>query len=507
MTTVILRPTGIATGSGSDTDIVQNAVDAAADGDTLILKARKQSDEPSGPVTPWFFAKPYAPGAHVALVSSPSGSFDANGMYTHLAVGVYDKQLTIKGDTGTSNEPITVIKGAVDQTAYMAIMDLFYTDFDPARLPGAGFVFGGGLTGKKCKIENILFKYIGSDFALFATCPMDVLNCRFEFVSVGPHLMKDNRYLGGSLIKDCRLSDCDYRGFVALGNDTEFEDCAVTGLSSAWTASAPNLFVLDMFLGWAGPWQSFLQTNTHKNVRLRRCSVDFTGSIVQPQSVVVMANSNDVVGVVENVRVEDCTFTNLAPFGNAIVVGALANRPSSIAKSCVVSGNTFTGCNQEGPRGHIHVRGARTGATPTDCLISDNTFVDCQNGPAVFFLRANSCQCVKNEYSDSDLPTNEVDGFTSAIFLNLSSNCTVYEKKQDFPTDVGVEYYATDVNGYNNLITGKNLPHMAKPQDIVSAQLQSADLLASRAAKIVALKRRNTRMSLEEAAREEADID
>ena len=471
MATVTLRPTG----TTADEAAIATAVAAAVDGDILVLKARKQSDEPAGPVTPWHFVDGTS-GMGTAIYRTPSGTLDFNDPYP-LAIGVDSKQITIKGDVDGSNVPITLLKGvytgngdAADLHAYMLKMAQYYVAFDLQYLSGAFFVAGGP---KKVRFENLSFKFI-SHSGIFACCPIEIVNCRWDYCGIGVHYFKDNRYTGQSLIQDCVVSNSDWRPYMACGSDIEIRNCSITGLSSEWTDPAHNvvgtgnLWLPDGFwaygadtTGW-GEALELTQLVEHKNVYMVGCSVDFTGSVFPLDQAICMAdNFGFNVSDVENVVVDSCSVTGVEAVNGPVVRGSL------FADSCSVVNYTFTDCASTF-RAIVLLRGWGYGEEASNCLVANNIYNECKYGPAELFLFANSCQSVKNDYTDSELPTNAVDDFASCIVLLNSSNNTIFETGKFPAGQGGAKFHVSDLDGYNNRIVGTSANKVEKPAGIGS---------------------------------------
>ena len=477
MTTVTLRPTGINGGAGDDYEILQTAINAASDGDVLLLKARKLADEPAGPITPWFAdkslaeAKALGPAAHAPLLTTPSGSFDwladneAIGL-TNSAWGIDSKQLTLKGDVDGSNNPITLVKGAVDQAAHMTNLVNYYAAFDLSFKRGSAIFTGGN---KLVRFENLLFKYNMTE-GIFAVSPYEIVNCRWDFCSCGIHGFVDNRHLGNSLVADCQVSNCDWRPYVLLGNDITIRNSKVTGLTTAGNVWNPiiatgNLFLPDLSIAYSADttgWGSIfdlLDIKEHKRALMTGCDFDFTGSAVQPATGVSISDNYGVPGGTSDIVIENNTFTKIEAWAYSVIIGAYND-----TQACSVTANTFTECS--GALGIVSFLGWDYGYEALDCLSSDNTFVDCVAGPAEYFLFTNSCQSIKNDYIGSELPTNAVDIFASCIVLDSSSNCTVFETGR-FPAGQGGPIkHVSDLNGYNNRIVGTSANKVEKPAGI-----------------------------------------
>ena len=473
-----------------------------ADGDTLLLKARKQADYPSGALAPWIMNRPIE---DYGVPSCPLSTFDleveANDPYSswyfNIAnLPIKDMRVTILGEVDGNNVPITQVCGGSSQEDYMGSVLRFYQgmmagNLDYLQMQGGGFFLSGT---KQITFRNLLTKHIGNFSHFGAPANVEYDNCQWDYCNMGPHLMRDNRLGGSILIKDCKVANCDWRPCQIEGNNVTIQGTEIKGLSSAWAdaIATGGVYLPEIFFGWGakatGFWWDNVDLRERKNILVSNCTVDFTDSLMQPFIGSSEGNANDIEAVVENVRIEDCEFIGLVPWGNAVIEVAWAGEDCATPRSCSATGNTMTNCgsgsnNPAFPSaGLIIVNGEGATAKPSDCLVSDNTFEDCVNGPAVFLRNTSSSQVVKNNYTDSGLPTIASGAFNSAIVLAGCDNCTVYEKKQDFPTHDDVEDYTTDIDGYHNLITGKN-PKAAKAEDRGQSVRHGAHIDQQRAAR------------------------
>ena len=444
------------------------------DGDTLLLKARKQADEPSGAITPWMFLKqltdePWAFQSYGGVITEARYGMPVN---IGMPVVITGQRITISGEA-SNGVPITVIQGAKDQAAFLDKLQTTYLSNFWQGFGSCSFF----ATGKAyVDFKDLSFKYMNSYLAGI-TCwgaALNFDNLHVDFADVGLDIWKDNRFTAPVSVKDCEFRNIANYALYLVGNVAGgvVENCKFygnpvdLGLTDLlgygtywWALSARTLG------GYVASWLEGDDSDYTKqaDLEIRECLFDFTGSTMHPYDACWVRASS---GETKNVSVVDCQF--IGHIGTTALNFGIDDHGGGpgVLQSCSASGNTFTGCSAG--YGILHAYGYNDGVTvekASDVLFTDNTFVDSVQGvgPQVDLWNCTSSQIVKNEYKDSGVPTKAVDAYLSAIVLESCDHGTVYEKKQSFPTSRSVEDYVTDVNGYENTVITVKMNGMIAP--------------------------------------------
>ena len=435
---IVIYPTGVPEGPNSDTDIIQNAVDAASDGDVIILKSVNSAGVP----TSWYLAKTWTPDAPVVLMRGATGTYDyyrdlegnpwpPEMRINYQVIGVDSKQLTFKGDSDGKTE----IKYAEDQEAYLTALTQFYTDYSMTNISGAGFLLAGP---KTIRFEGLTFKYNSWSPIWAYAAPFEVVNCKFDYCDNPINSDFDNRYPGRCLVSGCSFANYTYGAIFFWGGKITIEGCHFAGTDFDMPG-ASLLAIINGIALWDelilyipdGTNVGLFDLHRLEDVHVKGCAFDFTGSHIQPRRAVSVARS--LGGIINDVSVEKCAFTNVAPMLyciEAAVTFDVGTGPA-FATSCSAVGNSFIGCS--GPLGIIFAGGTTWTSRPSNCLVSNNTFVNC-DGPAVYFNTTNNCQSMNNDYAQSRLPGWSV-GNGCVLLDTLVTNSTITEHNFPAATD------------------------------------------------------------------------
>ena len=373
-----------------DTGIIQAAVNAAPEGGVILLKSVNNGvnyapEYAPGAPTPWFLKKQRTTEQFVIRPPAPELTTDFyEGMFppnTGLVIGIDDKTLIIKGEVDRNGAPLTVIKGMENETAYIDTIRSYYQTWDPAYEPSGAFYTTGG---KVVRFESLSFKYMASYSATIMSFSnaVEIVNCKFDFTDLTVEVLKDDRYPGSILISDCSFSNFTTWGILLKGclPSAVIKNCQFRGMSfncpgaQVFACIFNNTNSVDDYHEQAAS----MMCTTLKDLTIKDCDFDFTGSHHQPGVAVSAANSYG--GLAENVSVQNCRFTGFSPiWGDVLEVAWPSNWdhgfavPMGVVNKCSAIGNTFTNCSSQDIillDGNINDRGT---GIPTNCLISNNT--------------------------------------------------------------------------------------------------------------------------------------
>jgi len=352
----------------------------------------------------------------------------------------------------------------------------------------AGLLISGS---KKSTITGIEFKY--DTFPLESFTPADIIHCAADHVTQGLTVVPDNRWTFPNLevgvlptdsdprvishVTSCRFSNIVATSIFGGGSGIEITDCNVDdcpdkeefGVALAWLVDV-NFF----------DDREILQNTIVAFNKAEACTVDGTDIPEQWAAVNVAQAQNG--GVAYKNVVTGCSISNLSAV--AAIEGSFVYAGYGPSKSYdnEVSDNTITKCSAG-----VMVDGSiDTGAQVETTKVTDNNIVDQDEapansfwaevlgsttgrGPGVFMQMCRSSSVNGNHYKFSGLLPDQPSA-ESAIWLDYCNRCSVYENKRDFPSNLTIEHWTADTNGYGNTINNvKKVTGRERPTGIAQA--------------------------------------
>ena len=489
---IVIYPTG---DPMQDTDIIQNAINNASDGDVILLKACKIGETT---VTPWYLKKPLT--TETVWITGTNGDpvayWDPSYAGVGMPVVIEEKKLTLKGEVDSNGAPLTLLKGADNQASWLerltsAYTNGYLTDFCSGAILATG--------SKKVRIESLQLKYFNPlSPIVMGFGPTELVNCKFSFFDNGVELERDNGYPQGGpqLVSNCVFSD--YVGYFALitgGSSLAGEDivqnCEFYGTSFDFDLTGPLTCIWGQAVSLESPDFPPLAIPTLKNLTIKNCTFDFTDSHHQLGGFAVSA-ANAYGGLVENVSVRNCEFINIIKPGWGYVLevafpyngdGHGHSTAPGTATNCSAVDNTFTNCS--GDWGIVLLDGysnSRGTGKPINCLVSNNTYMNCGSF-AEYFTLTDSCQSLNNDYTRSHLGGwNKSPNQSGCVIIDTSTSDTVREYL--FPPGTTVCNQVLDFGENTQVLDRNGQPVQCNFPSIVNPYLQ--DML-------VAIKERHSR--------------
>ena len=334
--------------------------------------------------------------------------------------------------------------------------------------------------------SNLVFQY--SIIPVDSGAPFECYNCRWDHFGE-MFMMIDNRLtfqdpanpsevgMRKTIFDDCEFSNFFFNCILGVVSGFEMTGCHVH--------DAP-----DWIGTWGGPvwlagadfWgdQEVLMTTLCSYNRIEGCEFDHT-NIPECFCSVSPSNTNSGSGVqATNNVIAGNTFTLFK--GLTCAEGGYASAGGRVSK-CEISDNTFVKCVCPVTFDGDLLAGGSTKVM--DSIATDNVFIDQNlapsslfwtestvldengnpvprfpegvNGPAIWIQACYKCQVTGNHYKQSGIAPDAVP-YESAIWLDICDHCKVYERKQDFPSDLPIEHWVVETDSYDNTINNGKPP-------------------------------------------------